>query len=105
MRDSVEEVGRPIERVDDPAGLGRIALDFAAFLKQHAPVRPCVPELVDDRLLGPLVGHGHEVGRALAADLQLLDLAEVAAKARRRFVSGTLHDGDQAGMGYQGAST
>ena len=35
----------------------------------------------------------------LAADLQLLDLAEVAAQARRRLARGAGHDGDQAGMG------
>ena len=80
-------------------GLFGIALDLAAFLEQHAPVRAGVAQLLDDRLLGALVGHGDEVGRPLAADLQLLDLAEVAAKARRRLARGALHDGDQAGMG------
>ena len=48
---------------------------------------------------GALVGHRDEVGRPLAADLQLLDLAEIAAQARRRLARGALHDGDQAGMG------
>ncbi len=100
MRHAVEEVGGAIERVDDPARLVRIALDLAAFLEQHAPVGPGVAQLLDDRLLGALVGHRHEVGRSLAADLQLLDLAEVAAQARRRLAGGALHDGDQAGVGY-----
>ena len=62
-------------------GLVGIALDLAAFLEQQAPVGPGVAQLLDDRLLGALVGHRDEVGRALAADLQLLDLAEVAAQA------------------------
>ena len=48
---------------------------------------------------GALVGHRHEVGRPLAADLELLDLAEVAPQARRRLARGALHDGDQAGVG------
>ena len=98
---AVEEVGGAVERIDDPARLVRIALDLAAFLEQHAPVGPGVAQLLDERLLGALVGHRHEVGRALAADLELLDLAEVAPKARRRLARGALHDGDQAGMGYQ----
>src|SRR5581483_9233944 len=65
------------------------------------PVGPRVPQFLDDRLFGALVGHRYEVGGSLAADLQLLDLAEVAAKARCRLARGALHDGDQAGMGYQ----
>ena len=40
-----------------------------------------------------------EVGRPLAADLQLLDLVEVAPQPRRRLARGALHDGDEAGMG------
>jgi hypothetical protein len=46
--------------------------------------------------LGAAIGHGDEVGGTLAADLQLLDLAEVAADARRRLARGALHNGDQA---------
>ena len=64
MGDAVKEVGRAIERVDDPARLGGIALDLAAFLEQHAPVGPGVAKLLDDRLLGALVGHRDEVRRA-----------------------------------------
>ena len=41
-------------------------------------------QFLDDCLLGLLVGHRDEVGRALAADLKLLDLVEVPPKARRR---------------------
>src|SRR5438270_629316 len=100
MGNAVEEVGRSIEGVDDPPGLDRVALDLAALLEQHAPVRARIPELLDDRLLGALVGHRDEVRRTLAADLQVLDLAKVTAQARRRLVRGALHDGDQAGMGY-----
>src|SRR6185369_4953481 len=96
VRYAVEEVGRAIQRIDDPPRLVGVARDLAAFLEQHAPVGPGVPKLVDDGLLGALVGHRHEVGRTLAADLQMLDLAEVAAKARRRLACGALHNGDQS---------
>ena len=99
MRHAVEEVRRPIERIDDPARLVGIALDLAAFFEQHAPVGPRVAQFLDQGRFGALVGHRHEVGRALAADLQLLDLAEVAAQPRRGLARGALHDGDEAGMG------
>src|SRR6185369_12738445 len=102
MRDAVEKVVGSVERVDDPPRLLGIALDLPAFLKQHAPVRPRIAQFLDDGLLGPLVGHGNEVRRALPTDLQLLDLAEVASKARSRLASGALHDGDQAGVCYHG---
>ena len=88
MRHAVEEVGRAIERVDDPPRLVGIAGDLAAFLEQHAPVGPRGAQFLDDRLLGALVGHRHEIGRALAADLELLDLAEVAPQARRGLARG-----------------
>ena len=99
MRDAVEEVGGSIERIDDPARLGGIALDHPAFLEQHAPVGPGVAKLLDQGLLGALVGHRHEIGRTLLRHLQLLDLVIVAAQARRRLAHGAGHDGDQAGMG------
>jgi hypothetical protein len=38
VRDAVEEVAGAVERIDDPARLGRIALDRAAFLELEAPV-------------------------------------------------------------------
>ena len=59
-------------------------------------------ELVDQSALGPLVGEADEVGRALAADLQLLDLAEVTTQPPRHLARSAVHDGDQAGMGNQG---
>ncbi len=39
VRDAVEEIGGPIQRIDDEARLGRIAGDLAAFLEQEVPVR------------------------------------------------------------------
>jgi hypothetical protein len=101
MRDAVEEIGRPIERVDHPARLVGVALDRPAFLEQHAPVQPRIAQLLDDRLLGALVGHRHEICGALATNLQLFNFAEVAAQARRRLAGRALHDGDQSRVSYQ----
>ena len=99
MRDAVKEVGGAVERIDDPARLVGIALDLAAFLEQHAPVGPRLAELVDDRLFRALVRHGDEIAGPFAADLELLDLAEVAPQPRSRLARGASHDGEQAGMG------
>ena len=99
MRDAVQEVGRAIQRIDDPARLGRIAGDLAAFLQEHAPVGTRLAQFLDQRFLGALVGHRHEVRRPLAADLEMLDLAEVAAQARAGLADGAFEDGDEAGLG------
>ena len=95
----MEEIRGAVQGIDDPARLVRIAGNLAAFLEQHAPVGTRIAQFLDDGLLGALVGQRHEVRRALAADLQLLDLAEVAAQARRRLARGALHHGDQARVG------
>jgi len=102
MRDAVEEVAGAVERIDDPARLVRIAGDLAALLDQEAPVRTRLLQLLDQRVLGALVGDADEVRRALAADLEVLDLVEVATQARTGLAAGALHDGDEAGMRNQG---
>ena len=71
-------------------GLAGSPAIVAAFLEQQAPVGPGVAQFLDQGLLGALVGHRDEIGRPLAADLQLLDLAEVAPQARRRLARGAL---------------
>jgi hypothetical protein len=53
-------------------------------------------KLFHQSLFGALIRHRHEIGRPLAADLQLLDLPEIAADARRGLARGALHDGDEA---------
>src|SRR3712207_9440020 len=65
----------------------RIALDLATFFEKQSPVGARVTKFLDDRLFGCLVVDRDEVAGSLAADLQLLDFAEVAAKARRRLRS------------------
>jgi len=100
---AVEEVGRAVERIDDPPRLRRVAFDHAPFLEQHSPVGPRIAQLLDQGRLRPLVGHRDEVGGTLLRHLQLLDLVIVAAKARRRLAHRAGHDGDQAGMGNQDA--
>jgi hypothetical protein len=50
-------------------------------------------QLVDRScLLGALIGLRDEIRRPLAADLQVLDLAEIAAQALARLARGLFHD-------------
>jgi hypothetical protein len=83
-------------QIDDPARLHRITLDHPALFEQETPVRPRLLQLLDQRLLGALVRHRDEIRRSLAADLQMLDLAEIAPQARRRLARGAFHDSEKA---------
>src|SRR3546814_1733657 len=97
MRDRVEEVRGAVERVDDETRLARIALDLARLFHLEAPARARVGQLVIERPLGRLVGLRHEIGRALLRNLQMLDLAEVAAQLCAGLARGPFHDGGVAG--------
>ena len=68
------------------------------FLEQEPPIRPSMEQLVVKSAFGALIGLRNEVGWPLAADLEMLDLAEVAAKFRACLASGTIHHGQQARM-------
>ena len=58
MRDAVQEVGGAVERIDDPA-MGAVgAFDLAALLHQEAIARPCAEQLLEQDLLGAVVGGG-----------------------------------------------
>ena len=63
LRDPEEEVGRPVERVDDPAQPAR-AGRVRALLAEHAVVGPRGQQRLADQLLGGDVGGGDEIGRA-----------------------------------------
>jgi hypothetical protein len=65
MRDAVEEVGRAVDRIDNPARLGRIACNLAGFFQQEPPVRPGLAKLLDQGLLGAAISRRDEVGRPL----------------------------------------
>ena len=102
MRQPVQEVRRPVQRIDDPAMLGIAAGDGAALLHQEAVVGPAVLQLLAQDLLGLVVGGGDEIARPLDGDLKLLDLAEIAAQPSRRLVGGPGHHIDECGAGRHG---
>src|SRR3989344_5379057 len=100
MRDRVEEVRGAVERIDDETRLARVALDHPALFEHEAPARTIAAEFVIERALGGRVGLRHEVCGALLRDLQMLDLAEVAAQLGARLARGAFHDGDDARYGH-----
>ena len=77
------------------------ALDDARLLHDEAVVRPRLLQRVAQDLLGLAVGGGDEVAGALARDLQVLDLAEIALERARRLHHGVGHDGHQGGADHR----
>lgn len=63
MRDPVEEVDGPVERIDEPPDPGPAAR-ARAFLRDDAVVRPPRAKVSDDGPLGALVRLRDEIGRA-----------------------------------------
>ena len=103
-RDRVEEVGGAVERIDDPAVLAVGALHLGAFLAEEAVGRAGLAELGEDDLLGALVGVRDEVGRALARDLEVLDLAEILGERAAGLDRGLDHDVEEGGAGHAALS-
>ena len=98
MRNAVEEIGRAVERIDDPARLAFFARDHAALFEDKAPAGPNLQQLVIENPLGAHIRLGYKVGRAFFRYLEMLDFAKVPAQARSRLARGALHDGDKGGM-------
>ena len=95
VRDCVQEVGRPVERVDDP-GVGLVgALDHAPLFSEEAVAGPRPGQFLEDRLLGLQVRRRDEVRRPLLGDLQLGHFAEVPRQPPRRLARGVGHHLDQ----------
>src|SRR3546814_1451701 len=87
VRQAVQEVAGAVEGIDDPAPPALVARrHLGGFLHEKAIAGTRLLQLVADRLFGLVVGGGDEVRRALARNLQVLDLAEVTLQAARRLV-------------------
>ncbi len=91
MRQAVEEVGGAVQWVDDPAVLRLRAHHLARLFHEEAELGPRALELVLEDLLGPAIGVGNEIGRTLAAHLELLDLTEIANQPAGRARHGPDH--------------
>lgn len=80
-RNAVQEVGRAVERIDDPAMRAVGALDLLIGLfAEEAVGRPCLQQLVADDLLRLQIGLADEIAWSLHRNLQVLHFAEIAAE-------------------------
>ena len=96
MRDAVQEIAGAIQRIDDEARLAVLTRNIAALFHQEAIAGADCTQFIPQDSLRCLIGLGHEIGRAFAADLQMLDFAKVAAQAAARFACGFFHHADKA---------
>ena len=106
LRNAMQEIGRAVQRVNNPDGGVRVfAGHYAAFLEQEAPIRAGLFQFAADGALCIGVGAADKIGRTLPADLQILDFTKIlqhpAAGGDGRF----LHDIDKRGLGGHGAET
>ena len=91
MRNTVQEVGGAIERINNPARLTLFTLNLPAFFEQEAPIGPRMEQLVIEYPFGLLIRLRNEICGALFGDLQMLDLAKVAAQAATRLARRAVH--------------
>ena len=96
-----EEIGRAVERVDDPGVLAIGAGNLAAFFHQKGIGRAGLLEFVKHDLFGPQVGLGNEVGRTLARDLEVFDLVEIARQRLAGLDGGADHDVEKGGTRHR----
>ncbi len=61
----MQEVGRPIERIDDPAMRLVGADDFAALFHQEAVAGARLRQLLENNVLGLVIGGRNEIRRTL----------------------------------------
>jgi hypothetical protein len=92
MGHAVQEVRRPVERIDDPAPRRVGALDIGAFLAEEPVIGPCAQEFLLQDLLGRPVRAADEIAGPLGRDLQVLHLAEILHQAPPRLAGGLDHD-------------
>ena len=107
VRYAVQEIGRAVERVDDPAvvsgGVGVRSGQAPALLHRQPETGPALAQFVQQGLLGPEVGGADEIRWPLARDLELFDLAEVAHQGPGGLARRAFHDIDDGGFQGHGS--
>src|SRR5262249_27047284 len=76
--EAMQEIGCPVERIDDPGVTLVGPADLAAFFEDKAIAGPCLAQSVNEDFLGPAVGRRDEIARPLDRDLEIFQFAEVA---------------------------
>ncbi|MNY44070.1 hypothetical protein D3C86_1790660 [compost metagenome] len=97
----MEEIGGAVERIDDPGMLAVGAGNLAAFFHQEGIGGAGLAQFVKNDLLGAKVGLGDEIGRALAGDLQVLDLVEIAREGLAGLDRRADHDVEKGGTRHR----
>ncbi len=95
MRDAVQEVRGAVEGVHNPARGPRLPRLLAGLLHQEAETRARMCQFRLECGVRLAVGLADEVRRPLAGDLQVLNLAEVAAQCDGRFAARLVHHRNQ----------
>ncbi len=95
VRNAVQEVGRSVERIDDPTIVGIVTCDRTALFEQEPVAGPRRGEGGVQDVLGAVIGRRDEIGGSLFRDLKLFHFAEVADQAARRLAGGARHHVDQ----------
>src|SRR4029079_9829344 len=94
VRYAVQEIGRAVERVDDPA-MPAVAGDrLRSFLAEEAEARTRQQQPVAQDALCLQVGAADEVARTFGRHLEILDLAEIALQALGGLERGADHHRD-----------
>ncbi len=106
VRESVDEIGRAVDRVDDPlesAAFAR-AMDLARFLAEDRVFRKGRAQRRDDRVLGLVVGFGADVAMRFRMGGQALQVARGVDDHRSRAAGGTYGDSEDGIRGHGNAA-
>ena len=102
MRDAGKEIGRAVDRIDDPYELG-VRIGGAAFLAEDAVIGIGAHDGVDDRVLGGAVDLRDEVVLGFLLDLERRDAVHRASDDASGPTRGAQGDVDE-GMHEAGPS-
>ena len=81
-RQTMQKIGGPIERIDEPSVAFVGAFDAAAFLHHKTIARTRPRQFLIEDFFGLAVGSGDEISGPLDRDLQVFHLAEIALSNR-----------------------
>jgi hypothetical protein len=104
LRNAVQEIGRAVERIDNPGMRLVRAGPLAPFLAEKAIARSGLDQLFVQDFFGPAVGGADEIGRPFHGDLQVLDLAEIPLERAARASHGLDHHIEESGAEHRTCS-
>ena len=97
MRNAVQEICCPVERVDNETVGFICAGNFARFFHQEAIAGTVAAQIFKDNFFRGFVGLGDKICRSFARDLQVLHLAKITQQRPRCLARRVLHDCHERG--------